>query len=157
MIDSQESDSSLYFAYGSNMLSKRLIGHIPEASVYGYAKVKNKRLVFNKISIDTSGKANLIDCLNSEVRGVLYKIKTIDLLVLDRVEMGYERKLIDVWLNDGTHQIASTYISIKVDDSLKPFQRYKQYVVDGAKEYNFPQDYIDFLNNFDAIPDPCQI
>ena len=50
----------LYFAFGSNMLSKRLERRCSSARVRALAAAPGYEVAFDKLSEDTSGKANLV-------------------------------------------------------------------------------------------------
>ena len=49
----------LYFAYGSNMFVRRLVARTPSAVRIATAFVEGRRLVFDKVSTDGSGKMRL--------------------------------------------------------------------------------------------------
>ena len=88
-----------YFAYGSNMSSKRLNARI-KATKYANGKLLKHKLKFHKISKDGSGKCDAFETGDSNdfVLGVVYEIDKNDLEQLDRFEAkgkGYERKEVD--------------------------------------------------------------
>jgi len=92
-----------YFAYGSNMVSKRMCERIPEAEVVGIARLPDWKLAWDKISTDGSGKANLVKELvkekKSEVWGVIYRCPEQKMPDLDKVEGGYQRLEVTVRLS----------------------------------------------------------
>jgi hypothetical protein len=49
----------LIFAYGSNMLERRLTARTPSAIPVGTAYVEEYRLTFDKVSTDGSGKCEI--------------------------------------------------------------------------------------------------
>ena len=68
----------LYFAFGSNMLSNRLIARCPSAKLVGKAFVQDHALEFTKKSVDGSGKATLIERTGVITPGVLFEIETAE-------------------------------------------------------------------------------
>lgn len=54
-----EAEFFLYFAYGSNMLFRRLKARTPSARLVGVGHVLGYRLVFDKVSKDGSGKCDI--------------------------------------------------------------------------------------------------
>jgi len=143
----KKDETVLYFAYGSNMKSDRLKKRVPSAAPKGIAYLPKRRLAFNKISTDGSGKANVVDDPKSVVWGVLYEIKKQEMDRLDKDEAGYQRMTVNVKTDKSVNAV--TYISLGLDNSILPFDTYKKLVVDGAKESGLPPDYI---AQIEAIP-----
>lgn len=142
----------LYFAYGSNMLSSRLIARCNSARVFGAATAENHTIEFSKPSKDKSGKATLILSDESDVhtQGVLFEINTAELQSLDKAEgagYGYVRNdaFSVVLSDDGTVVTAVTYIADKLQAGIKPFDWYLALVVAGALEHNLDDHHIDSL------------
>ena len=145
--------SITYFAYGSNMLTERLISRISSAQVIGTAYLTGKRVVFNKLSIDGSGKANLIESPADIAWGVLFNIEQKDFLKLDRIEGGYERVEITSIQNNGKEEECVTYISSKLTDDPRAYKSYKKIIIQGAKENYLPEEYISCLEKLPEKPD----
>ena len=143
----------LYFAYGSNMLKARLCSRIGSVKAIGRAFLKDKKVLFNKRSVDGSGKANLVASLGDVTWGVLYEISVQDLDTLDKVESGYDRISVQVWDLDGNIVEAVSYVSTNLTDDPVACKTYKELVVAGAREHNLPQDYIDYLERLPAKSD----
>ena len=63
-------DKILYFAYGSNMFSRRLkhSTRVPSAEVVGVGSIKGYRLTFDKRSNDGSGKCDAEATTNFNLR-----------------------------------------------------------------------------------------
>jgi len=140
----------LYFAYGSNMSSKRLIKRIASAKPLIEASVENYNLKFNKISKDGTGKANLIKA-DGVVIGVIFEMNQDDIIKLDNIEKGYSRVLVNVQGVDGKSYEAVTYISDQINDTLKPSKEYLQYIIDGASEHQLPEYYSKYLQSTEVI------
>lgn len=139
-----------YFAYGSNLSSKRLNERINAKKIINIKLTKYK-LAFHKISKDLSGKCDIEYTGNEKdfVLGVLYKINKSEEYILDRIEgkgFGYDSQEIEVKFNDKTIK-AKTYIATNINKSLKPFDWYMNHIIIGAKENNFEQVYIKYLES----------
>ena len=136
-----------YFAYGSNMLTKRLTGRCPSALVLGAVELSDFELRWHKVSKDGSGKCDITKAEGNKIYGVLYEIEDGELSVLDKAEgvgAGYKREQISLDLNGETAAV-TTYFATKTDASLKPYCWYKACVVEGAKENGLPADYVKAL------------
>jgi|SRR3990167_8649023 len=142
----------LYFAYGSNMLRSRLenqkkgkerIGQVVD---HGVAVLLGHAIKFNKKSIDGSGKTNIIGENTSKVFGIIYELTDEQIKLLDKIEAGYKKSTVDTLLEGNTVR-ADTYFAIpkKTDNNLLPTRDYLSFLILGAKEHNFPEDYVEFL------------
>jgi hypothetical protein len=152
-------EKMLYFAYGSNMLSKRLRApeRAPSAVFVGIGFVCGYRLTFDKVSSDGSGKCDIEAKDNSEykVYGVLFEIIGSEKTQLDRAEglgEGYREERIEVITLSGPCD-AFTYVAAKKEPALLPYHWYKALVIAGATEHNLPQPYIEWLRTLDSKPD----
>lgn len=70
---------------------------------------------------------------------------------------GYEEVTITVMTTDSKAMDAVTYLASDeaIDDNLKPYQWYKEFVESGAREHDLPEAYIDqFIVNVVAVQDP---
>jgi len=149
-----------YFAYGSNMLTERLVRRCPSAVPVGPAVARGYRLRFAKTGRDGSGKATLVRDPAQRVHGVLFTIETRDLEALHRAEgvgIGYDyQQSFRVTGPDSSNILASTYIGVgnAYDDNLKPFDWYRALVLAGATHHRLPDDYLDQIRGIVAEPDP---
>jgi len=152
----------LYFAYGSNMATRRLRAarRCPSAQAQGVAELRGYELRWHKKSKkDGSGKCDVVHG-NGEARvlGVLFSIADGERGELDDAEgqgKGYERSQMAVW--HGSVELQATlYVATCTDATLKPYMWYKAWVVAGAKEHGLPADYIAMLEATPAIEDPEQ-
>lgn len=149
----------LYFSYGSNMSSRRLLERAPSAKLLSSASLKGHRLQFHKKSKDGSGKCDAEHTSNKDdcVIGVVYEMSASDKKELDRKEclgFGYQIKTVRVMLENGDHLEAATYSAAEAVAALKPYHWYKEHVLRGAKENNLPHDYIAILEKIESVPDP---
>lgn len=150
----------LYFAYGSNMLTRRLAAQerAPSARFRSCGFVSGRRLTFSKVSRDGSGKcdAELSDSDDSRVYGVVFEIILKEKAALDKAEgfgSGYECEKINVETDRGILS-AITYIATKKKEVLRPYHWYKALVVAGAVEHKLPDEYIESLRAVESVEDP---
>jgi gamma-glutamylcyclotransferase len=130
-----------YFAYGSNMSSKRMKEEREIVfTTRRHAVLRNYSLRFNKLSTRKDskkgeGKGNIICDKAGIVEGVLYDIEPIDRNKLDCFEgypFHYERIYVIIRLDDGSDVEAFTYIAQpdKVRDGLRPSKKYLGYYLE---------------------------
>ena len=153
-----------YFAYGSNLLTRRLTdrSRAPSAVARGMATVSGYVMRFHKVGTDGSGKCTLIATGDdaAEVYGVLYEFADSDVAGLDHEEGvhlgGYARYSVRLHLLNGDTTDAVTYIAgdRHVDAACVPFDWYRDLVVAGAAEHGLPPPYIEELARTPAVPDP---
>jgi len=149
--------SILYFAYGSNMLSSRLIARCPSAKVIGIAAAESHALQFSKKSIDGSGKATLVkQSLSTQTPGVLFEIDAPERDALDKFEgagKGYDR-IDDFKIETQDKTIsATTYLATKTYNDLVPFDWYLALIIAGALEHRLGEEHADRLRAVDNLPD----
>ena len=157
-----------YFSYGSNMSANRLGKRIRGCKVLGVFQLDAHDLRFHKISKkDGSGKCDAYFTGNDEdfVLGVLYEVSDDEKDVLDNFEglgKGYDDKKVCVH-SDGARYQAVTYIASEIDEGLVPYSWYVRHVIEGAKTANFPDCYIEKLENitskydFDRNREECEL
>lgn len=152
-----------YFAYGSNLLFVRLQARCPSIHSLGIARLGGHALSFTKPGGDQSGKCGIAAAGPEDyVLGVLYAMSSDDRLVLDHVEgvgHGYESREIVVSAGHDHAQNASpipcfTYYPTLTAFDLSPFDWYKEFVVRGARENGFPEDYVQRLLAVTERQDP---
>ena len=152
--------TKVYFAYGSNMLCRRLRApeRAPSASVVGIGFVISHRLTFDKMSSDGSGKCDMEATGNRKDRtyGVLFEIDSAEKPALDRAEgrgKGYCEGSVQVVTASATRE-AITYLATSKEPALRPYHWYKALVIAGAVEHHLPESYVDWLRTFDSKADP---
>ncbi|MCW4186629.1 MAG: gamma-glutamylcyclotransferase [Candidatus Thiodiazotropha lotti] len=149
----------LYFAYGSNMSSRRLIKRVPSARFRFTATLEAHDLRFHKISRDGSAKCDALETRDPEQRiiGVVFEIAQAEKAELDRHEglgNGYEEKQVTLVTGSGDSISAFTYYATHIDSLLKPYSWYKHHVLSGAREHRFSTTYIDRIERIESIIDP---
>ena len=152
-----------YFAYGSNMLTRRLTApsRAPSAVACGIARAPGFVVRFHKVGADGSGKCTLIATKNevAEAYGVLYELAESDRTRLDRIEGvhtgGYRRCSVQLRCLNGDNVGAVTYVANDrhVDPASVPFDWYRDLVVGGALEHGLPARYVDELAWIPTVPD----
>lgn len=153
-------ETFFYFAYGSNMLTKRLKRRCPGAIRVGRADAADHVIEFCKCSKDKSGKATLRHTTGEQTSGFLFKIPITELGRLDKCEglgKGYAR--CDAFpvrlLDDDQILKATTYLATWLDSSLKPYDWYIALVIAGAQEHQLSDEYLAELRRVEFLPDPC--
>ncbi|MGH8023450.1 MAG: gamma-glutamylcyclotransferase family protein, partial [Limisphaerales bacterium] len=140
----------IYFAYGSNMDETRMRKRCPSAQFMFTARLSGFRLAFTRYSTtNRCGAADIISEPHGAVWGVVYQIKDEDRAALDKAEgvavRAYKPISVEVCPDgDDARRIkALTYVVVKREDPHpKPSAEYKAMLVNGAKAWKLPADYI---------------
>ncbi len=136
-----------YFAYGSNMNWGQMQRRCPSAEFVCVGRLPDYCLAIARHSqLRKCGTANIFVKPGTEVWGIVYRLSDQDFLNLDRFEDGYERRNVLVMANGLEQKLleASAYIAKKEDAPL-PNPEYKRLMLEGAKHWRLPQDYIAML------------
>jgi gamma-glutamylcyclotransferase len=149
----------LYFAYGSNMSTRRLVARVPSARAVAVAMLRGHRLAFHKIGKDGSAKCDVANTgdSNDVVYGVVFALPLSEKAMLDGIEglgYGYAEKEIVVLSESGEEFKAVTYYATNIDDMLIPVDWYVEHVLRGAREHGLPPDYISGIEAIESTPDP---
>jgi len=151
----------LYFGYGSNMCTGRLQARVSSARPIGKRFLRGYRFRFNKRSIDQSAKGNVerTSVATDLVWGVLFDFDASQKHLLDQAEglgQGYDELTATVESEDGKRENALLYVAAAshLDNTRQPYSWYKRFVLEGARQHSLPQDYIEFLDSFQARTDP---
>lgn len=139
----------VYFAYGSNMSKQRLEDRVGLVTDAGVGVLQSYSIEFNKKGKDGSGKTNIVKSNGSKVYGVLYKLSSEQVEILNGFEPNYERRELDIILDTDTVK-AETYQALpeSIDPSALPSEEYLNHLIHGAQEHDLPEDYINFLRTF---------
>jgi gamma-glutamylcyclotransferase len=165
------SETFLYFAYGSNMSTRRLERRVGKADKIAIGYVSGRTLTFDKRSQDrlgdSSGKCDCQKSANQEDRvwGVVFRARSSEMTRLDRAEglgHGYHVENLTVEGSNAS-EVSETKIRAYVadpqakDPSLQPYHWYKEYVLSGAVAHNLPPDYVrQFIAAVQSKADPNQ-
>ncbi|EFA09461.1 gamma-glutamylcyclotransferase isoform X2 [Tribolium castaneum] len=155
----------LYFAYGSNLLAKRIHINNPSAVRVGIGKLMNYQLDFLTYSERWHGaSATIVKNDRRHVWGAIWEIDLKHMESLDRQE-GVPHKIyyaldVDVIVPEGGTKKCRVYQQCvipsatedieKLADDRKPSAVYLNIIKEGAKESNLPEEYQKFLHR---IPD----
>jgi hypothetical protein len=150
--------SFLYFAYGSNMLTRRLRARTPGASPVCTGYVEGRCIKYHKISIDGSGKCDIptTGLKADRVYGVLYQIPLAEKSALDKTEglgLGYQQENLTVYRSDSFTCRAMAYIATAVDPTILPYHWYKSLVLKGAREHGLPKEYVTRIGQINSQVD----
>ncbi|PZU87729.1 MAG: gamma-glutamylcyclotransferase [Shinella sp.] len=159
--DSGLPEPTEYFAYGSNMSTARLRERMPSCLPTGTAVLHGHELRFHKRSVDRSGKCNAFAVDDdSIVAGVLFTFDPADRAKLDKAEgvgSGYEPAVVTVVNDEGRRRKVLTYLATPdyIDDALKPYSWYKDFVLAGSLEHQLPDEYVEqYIRSVEALDDP---
>ncbi len=148
----------IYFAYGSNMSTRRLLHRIGAVQALGIGTLHSHRLAFHKVSDkDGSGKCDIVECDSGQVMGVLYRLDTRAKTALDGHEglgNGYAEKPVTIIDGRGETVAAVTYTATITNPGLKPFTWYLRHIIEGAEEARLSGAYLQTLLQVEAIEDP---
>jgi len=149
----------LYFAYGSNLSSARLLKRVPSAELVTRGYLTGHLLCFHKVGMDSSGKCNVFQTGNDRdcVLGAVYRIDADHKVYLDKAEglgRGYDEKKVTIYAEPGQMLEVFTYYATNINDKLKPYHWYKGHVLIGAREHDFPEEYIEMFLSVDSVDDP---
>ena len=149
----------LYFAYGSNMSTPRLVQRTQSARAITVARLGWHRLRFHKISMDGSAKCDIEVTGNPHdtVYGVVFRIPASEKPALDKAEglgHGYVEKTVSVIGRSGEMHRAVAYCATVLDATLKPYHWYKEHVVRGGREHLLPPEYVRAIEAIESVSDP---
>ncbi|SMO70274.1 gamma-glutamylcyclotransferase family protein [Gracilimonas mengyeensis] len=150
-----------YFAYGSNLHPLRLRERLGKSEAHGRGRLPMARLLFNKSARDGSGKGNIAftENLLDEVFGSIYKLSKKQERLLNRYEAlghGYHKIDVGVELDDKREITCFTYQAMPgyTDPEILPYNWYKQLVYLGAEYMEFPEPYLQKIQQTPSIEDP---
>jgi hypothetical protein len=148
------------YAYGSNLCVERLRARTPSAYVAAVGTVAGHALRWNKRCPDGSGKCNAFatGIETDVIWGVVYELSAPDKVVLDRFEgLGHDyfEQTVEVRTRDGDVMAAIAYVAnpALLDDGLRPFRWYKDFVTTGARQHGLPVAYRALLEAAEAQDD----
>ncbi len=128
------------------MLTARIQGRVPSAKAVTTGYLSGYELCWNKRSRDGSGKCSVIETghPNHVVWGVVLEMNGDDKSNLDLIEglgQGYEERGVKVITQIG-NVAATIYYAARIEPDLRPYDWYRDLVIDGAREHRLPADYI---------------
>lgn len=147
----------LYFAYGSNLLPRRLQARVPSARPRRTVQISGWSLRFHKRGQDGSAKCNLLRTgVSADIaHGAVYEIAADERAHLDRAEgLGHGYELAWLELEELGRVFLYCAAETHIDERLRPFTWYKDYVTAGARHHGFPAGYIASIRSIGAVHDP---
>jgi len=142
-------DDVWYFAYGSNLWidqkENRTSAIRTGADRPRIARLADHRFAFNKRGSKGQVYANVLPCPGEEVLGVVYRCKQSTVDTMSEYEGGYDRKSVQVIIDDGSRVEAITYVAMEKDvvDNARPSDEYLSRILTGAAQHGLPQNYIE--------------
>ncbi|XP_075974726.1 gamma-glutamylcyclotransferase-like [Anticarsia gemmatalis] len=159
----------LYFAYGSNLLKRRIRINNPSAEFLGNGRLDGHQLDFIKYSPNWRGtSATIVPTQNAHVWGAIWRLHNADMPALDRQEgvdtNWYFAKTVGVVVSDGSKVECRTYQQTinpplrengeELPEDRRPCITYLDCIIKGATECNLPEYYIEELKK---IPNNGQL
>ena len=148
-------NSILYFAYGSNLDFGQMQERCPSARFVCGARLKDHCLEFTRKSIKRNcGVADAVFQRGRDVWGVVYEIDQNEMDALDGAEgyrpdrcgnlNAYNRVSCKVIKDDEdeTPINVEVYFSVRQNNPPSPSREYLEVIVQGAKHWGLPSEYI---------------
>ena len=145
---------ALYFAYGSNLSTRRLVARVPSAAAVGRARLRDYAFRLDKPGRDGSAKANLVAEPGAAVWGVLFSLEASEWPRLDACEGGYRRIAVSLQTEGGPVERAETYLSDRRDAEPLAFPSYVAWMIEGAREHALPEPWCAMLAGLPTRPEP---
>jgi len=155
----------LYFAYGSNLEWAQMKQRCPLARFVCRAKLPEHRLAFTLKSVSRDcGVADVLPDQTKSVWGVVYELPDNELKNLDKREgyrpgrpyekNQYSRQDHYIWPDGDAKRplLVALYLGHPQLDPPLPSDDYKRLIVDGAKHWNLPVEYIHELESIQTEP-----
>ncbi len=151
-----------YFAYGSNMLTARLVARCPGARARGRGRVRGFTVAYAKVGRDGSGKATLLTA-GGVVEGVVFAIPAAEVANLDEAEglgRGYDRITLTAEIGERADRPAPatrpvfSYIATAPTPGLLPFVWYRDLILAGIAEHGLPPAVAAWHRAARAVEDP---
>ena len=141
---------ALYFAYGSNMLSRQMEQRCPGARAVATGLLRGWRFLIN-----SRGVASIVPDEAGSVRGVVWELTDEHLRALDGYEGvpdWYRRRMVEVELPERGEVACLTYIDESEGGDVPgpPREGYLEKIMEGATNFRLPPAYIAFLRSFAA-------
>lgn len=127
------------------MLPSRLQRRCPTATVKTRAIAPGHRVAIDKLSEDSSGKANLVACDSGRLAiGIVYELSSGDIGRLDAFEgPGYRRQdsFVVSCIETGEQLVTSTYVARESATDLRPYDWYLALMLAGLAHHDIDSSY----------------
>lgn len=139
------------------MHPERMRDRLPSARFHSIGYIEGYQLKFNKRGMDESAKCNAHPSKDpqDQLWGILYEMSLEEKAQLEIYEEGYD--VIQVTYCDGAEAHRAFTYSANfdwIDDGLKPFDWYFQYVRLAVEYYPFPKIHPIECHKIKTLPDP---
>lgn len=145
-----------YLAYGSNLHPGRMRKRVPTAECRGTIALTGWELKWHKRSHDGSAKCNIMPADDTHaVHFAVWELEKAYLHMLDTAE-GLHRGYQHYHLEAPGYGKCLTYRAQEshIDDTLKPYEWYLRYVLQGCEYHGFDGGYIERIRGIDFCADP---
>ncbi|MGD9147334.1 MAG: gamma-glutamylcyclotransferase [Anaerolineae bacterium] len=136
----------LYFGYCTLLETATMRQYCPTAAPVGVGSLSGYRLCFETYGPeDQRGGCNLREVAGEEILGVLYELTPEALAALDSisgVDQGHYERIDVTVVSDGREIPALTYRIPAPGGSFHPLAAYVRPILDGAREWSLPEEYI---------------
>jgi gamma-glutamylcyclotransferase len=155
----------LTFGYGSNKCFRRMKRRVASLEFVAVGVLDNYSFVMNKLSKDGSAKGNIKADKGRQVFGVVYSLSDADLDALNRWEgvgdgyvLNTDLEVCDL-AGHKWEQPVLVYVGDHryLVDGVWPYNWYTRHIVEGARHYALPADYIEWLELHPASEDPDRL
>ena len=147
--------AALYFAYGSNMSSARLVARVGDVESRGAARLPEHQHRFSKLGTDGTGKGNVEPVPREVVHGALYSLLPPQIARLAQFETGYRMVELDVWHRDTLSRVV-TFVALRPVEPLRPSDEYLAHYRRGMAEHELPDDYVRHVLASAALGQPTR-
>jgi len=143
------------------MFTARLRKRVASAIPVNIGELPGHLLRWHKRSSDRSSKCDAFPTgLDTDITwGVLFSIDESEKVLLDAAEglgKGYDEHIVMIQTHVGIVQ-AYAYLATDIDENLRPYDWYKEYVLVGARQHALPVAYVNLLHRIEAQSDPDRL
>jgi gamma-glutamylcyclotransferase (GGCT)/AIG2-like uncharacterized protein YtfP len=142
-----ESNQTLYFAYGTNMLRAQMAKRCPHCRYVGLARLPRWKFQYDGASDNWSKMAvgNIIESSRNEVWGAVYSLCPSDITRLDSYEdypTDYARVSVSVFVQPSGNKLRVFVYARSGQKVGLPSSKYESTLAKGAAEDGLPKEYI---------------
>lgn len=139
-----------YFAYGSNLSQEQMRQRCHDSRLVGRGCLEGYRLDFTHYSTKRGGgTADVVECQNEEVWGLVYEISAKDRNYLDSKEARadiYTRFQTNINTDKSRISDVWVYKVVQKESFVPPTREYLQIIKDAAAKFDFPEKYRKYLD-----------
>lgn len=146
-----------YFAYGSNLDWSQMQRRCPSSRFVCAARLAGYQFGITRHSrLRDCGTANVFPAPGKEVWGAVYDVSDADLIVMDSFEDGYRREILSVEPSGGKQPAIDVLVYVAAVETQVPLPNaeYKRLILQGARHWQLPANYIEMLEAIDAAREP---